>query len=324
MSRHSSRICLALFWLAALYAPAAAAQDFPKAPIHMLVGFPPGASTDLFARMLGLELQKAWGQAVIIDNKGGANGIIATTELAKAPPDGYKLMFTLSSHVTNALYYKKLPYDIAKDITPVTLAIRTPWLLVATPSFPANSIGELIALAKARPGEFNYGSAGEGSAPHLTTVMMASMAGISLTHVPYKGSGPALMGLLGEQISLLFATIPTVKGQLAQGKVKPLGIGSPKRVPTLPNVPTIAESGVPGFELDVWFGIIAPAGTPAPIVKKIQLEVARSLAKPEIVSVLNAQSAEPVGSTPEEFDRILKSEYAAWKKTFSEARIKTQ
>jgi len=324
VSRHCSRLLLALLSLFALYAPAAAAQDYPKAPIHMLVGFPPGASTDIFARMLGVEMQKAWGQAVVIENKGGANGIIATTDLAKAPPDGYRLMFTLSSHVTNALYYKKLPYDIAKDFAPVTLAMRTPWLLVSTPSFPANNIGELIALAKARPGELNYGSAGEGSAPHLTTVMFALMAGIRLTHVPYKGSGPALLDLLGGQIPLLFATIPTVQAQLAQGKVKPLGIGTLKRVPTLPNVPTIDESGVPGFEADVWFGIIAPAGTPAPIVKKIQLEVARSLAKPEIISVLNAQSAEPIGSTPEEFDRILKTEYARWRKTFSEAKIKTE
>lgn len=312
-----------LFTWGALVTPAHA-QDFPKQPVRILVGFTPGASTDIFARLLASEMQQGWGQPVVVESKPGANGIIATTELANAKPDGYTLMLTISSHVTNALYYKDLPYDIENDFTPVTLTMRTPWLLIAAPSFPANTVPEVIAMAKEKPGEIYFGSAGEGSTPYLVMEMMNLMAGTKMTHVPYKGSSRAIVDLVGGQISLLFSTVPLAQPFLANNRVKPIGISSPKRAEMLPDVPTIDESGVRGFEADIWFGIIGPKNIPADVTNKIQAEVVRALKTPKVMEALKAQSAELIGSTPEEFARFLEADYAKWKKTFREANITTQ
>lgn len=317
-------LCVVVAGVLAIHSAPGHAQDYPNRPIRLLVGFLPGASTDIFARMLATELQKAWGQSVVVENKGGANGIIATTDLAKAAPDGYTLMFTLSSHVTNALYYKKLPYDIASDFTPVTMTMRTPWMLIAAPTFPAGNVREVIALAKAKPGDITFGSAGEGSTPHLTMEMMNLMAGIKMTHVPYKGSSQAMVDLISGRLSLLFSTVPLAQTFLAQNRVKAIAISSPTRMKALPDVPTVAESGVPGFEADIWFGIIGPARMPPAVTSKIQSEVARILAKPEVIASLAAQSAEAVGTSPDAFSEFLKADLAKWKKIFSEAGIPTQ
>lgn len=307
----------------AMSATCAVAQDkFPSRPVRILVGFSAGAGTDIIARLIGGELQKMWGQSVVIENKGGAAGIIATQDLAKSAPDGYTLMLTVSSHVTNALYYPSVPFDVLKDFAPVTLITSTPRILLAHPSLPANNLKELIALAKAKPGELTYGSGGPGSTGHLSMEFLNLMAGMKMEHIPYKGGNQALQDTIGGRLSVYFASVPSAKAPLAQKLLKPLGASSLKRIAAYPDIPTISESGVPGFQSDVWYGLIAPAGTPSSILNKIQTDVAQVLKEKRIVDTLALEGAEPIGSTPEEFDAFIKTEYETWTKVFKETGLK--
>lgn len=297
--------------LFAATAVVASAQDYPTKPVKMLVGFPPGGGTDITARAVAIELSKSLGQQFLVENKGGANGVIATAELAKAAPDGYTLMMTISSHVTNTLLYPKLSYTLA-DFQPVSMVATSPFVLIAHPSFPANGIRELVTMAKAAGGKINFASPGAGSTQHLSNELMNAMAGIQMTHIPHKGGAPALTDLLAGQVPLMFMTTVQSLPFLKDRKVKALGVSTAKRSLVLPDVPTIAESGVTGYHSDVWFGVIAPAGTPKAVVDRLHTEIVRIVNTPEFQKNLAAQGAEPVGNTPEQFARIIQTEQAKW------------
>ena len=316
-----SRVALAL--CIALWAFAGHAQTYPVKPIKLLVGFPPGGGTDVLARALAAELSRAFGQQVVVDNRGGANGVIATGELAKANPDGYTLMMTISSHVTNVLLYPKLSYEL-KDFQPITLVAISPFVLIANPAFAPGNIRELIALAKAKGKAIDFGSPGAGSTQHLSMELMNVMAGVEMTHIPYKGGAPALTDLLAGQVPMMFMTTVQSLPFLKDKRVKALAVSTPRRTAVLPDVPTIAESGVPGYESDVWFGVIAPAGTPRPVVDKLHAEIVRIIKTPEMQKNLAAQGAEPVGNTPEQFAAIIKDEHVKWADVIKRTGIKAE
>lgn len=289
----------------------ASAQAYPSKPVRMLVGFPPGGGTDIIARAVAAELSKSLGQQVVVENKGGANGVIATSELAKAPADGHTIMMTISSHVTNTLLYNKLNYSL-KDFQPISIIATSPFVLIAHPKFEANTIKEFVGVAKAKGRSLNFGSPGSGSTQHLSNELMHAMAGVELTHIPYKGGAPALTDLLAGQVPLMFLTTVQSLPFLKDKRVKALGVSSSKRSAVLPDVPTIAEAGVPGYESSVWFGVIAPAGTPRPVVTKLHAEIVRITQLPAFQKSLVEQGAEPVGNTPEQFAQQIEAERTKW------------
>lgn len=299
----------------------AVADTYPTKPIRLIVGFPPGGGADIIARAVGTELAKSLGQSVVVDNRGGANGVIGTQELAKAAPDGYTLMLTISSHVTNALIYPKQPYDTLKDFAPVSIIATSPFVLVANPALPANNVTELIALAKAKPGAIDYGSPGNGSTQHLFHELMNLNAGIRMTHVAYKGGAPMLNDLLGGIVQVGFTTPLFSQAYLQQNKLKALAVSSKKRIAMLPDVPTIGES-LRGYEADVWYGVIAPAATPKPVIDKLSGEIARIVQSPAMKEKLTQQAAEPVGSTPEAFAAVIGSELQKWRSVITQSGIK--
>jgi tripartite-type tricarboxylate transporter receptor subunit TctC len=306
----------------ALFATSAAVA-YPEKPIRLIVGFPPGGGADIIARAIGPELGKSLGQTVVVDNRAGANGIIATQALASAPADGYTLMLTISSHVTNALLYPKAPYDTLKDFAPVSLVATSPFILVANPSLPANNVTELVALAKAKPGSINYGSPGNGSTQHLFHELMNLSAGVTMTHVAYKGGAPMLTDLLAGYVTLGYTTPLFSQGYLKQNKLKALAVSSRQRTAMLPNVPTVGES-IPGYEAEVWYGVIAPAAAPKPIVAKLAAEMARIVRSPAMMEQLTTQAAEPVGSTPEQFAATIESEHQKWSAVIKKTGIKAE
>ena len=307
----------------ALTAAGATADTYPAKPIRLIVGFPAGGGADIIARILGTELGKALGQSVVVDNRGGANGVIGTQELAKAAPDGHTLMLTISSHVTNALLYPKLPYDALKDFAPVSLVANSPFVLVVNPALPATSVAELVALAKAQPGRINYGSPGNGSTQHLFHELMNLAAGINMTHVPYKGGAPMMTDLLAGHVQVGFTTPLFSQTYLQQGKLRALAISSRKPIAQLPQVPPIGDT-LPGYEADVWYGVIAPAGTPRPVVDKLSAEIARIVRTPAVRDKLTTQAAEPVGGTPEQFAAVMDGELKKWAAVIRQTGIKAE
>jgi tripartite-type tricarboxylate transporter receptor subunit TctC len=312
-----------LFLLAALLAcvaDGALAQGYPAKPIKIVVPFTPGGTTDVLARAVGQKLTANWGQPVVIDNRPGAGGNIGSEVVAKAAGDGYTLLMgTISTHGINPSLYTKLPFDAVKDFAPVSLVARVPNVLVLHPSVPANSVKELIALAKAKPGQLNFASSGNGTSIHLSGEMFKTMAGVQMSHIPYKGSAPALTDLLGGQVSLMFDNMPTALPHVKAGRLKALAVTTAKRSPALPELPTVAESGLPDFEATSWFGVLAPAATPKEIVNKLSGEIAKILKTPDVQAQLSGQGAEPVGSTAEEFATHIKSEMAKWAKVVKES-----
>jgi tripartite-type tricarboxylate transporter receptor subunit TctC len=308
----------------AWYAVAADAPDaFPARPVKWIVPFPPSGSIDLVGRVVGQKLFDVWGQQVVIDNRAGGGGRLGTGAAAVAAPDGYTQLFTLNTSLTiDRSLFKNLPYDPDKAFTPITIIASTSQLLVTNASFPVKNVRELIALCKARPGEVNYGSSGAGGSLHLAMELFKSMAGIDMVHVPYKGGPPAATDLIAGQIELLFFNTPAALPYIKTGRLRALGVSTAKRSPLLPNVPTIAESGLPGFDTDVWFGLVAPAGTPADIVAKTQRDVAHVVALPDVRKQLLDIGAEPVVNTPEEFAARIKKESALWAKVVQNAKIK--
>lgn len=291
------------------------ADNYPSKPIKMIVPFPAGGTTDILARIVGQELTKAWGQQVIIENRPGAGGNIGADVVAKSAPDGYTLLMgTVGTHGINVSLYKKMPYDAVKDFAPVTLVAAVPNLLVVHPSVPAKSVKELIDYAKKNPGKLSFASSGNGTSIHLSGELFKSMTGVEMTHVPYKGSAPAITDLLGGQVDLMFDNMPSILPHVKNGKLRALAVTTATRSPAIPEIPTIAESGLPGYEASSWFGILAPAGTPQPIVTKLNKEIVRILHAPEIKERLSGQGAEPVGDTPEEFSAHIKSEIVKWAK----------
>src|SRR4030095_5020494 len=285
---HRWVLCIVL----ALVSPLACAQTYPTKPIRLVVPFPPGGATDILARDVAQKLSDAWGQSFVVDNRPGAGGNIGSELVAKAAPDGYTLeMGTVGTHAINASLYAKMPYDHVKDFVPVILVAGVPNVLVVNPSVPVNSVAELIAYAKANPGKLNFASSGNGTSIHLSGELFKVMAGVQITHVPYKGSAPALQDLLGGQVQLMFDNLPPSLPQIKAGKLKALAVTSTTRAAALPDVPTMAESGLPGFEASSWFGVLAPAGTPPAIVAKLNAEIGKWLASPEAKEKLAKQGA---------------------------------
>ena len=303
----------------------AGAQAYPNKSIRFLVGFAPGGSTDIVARLIAQELSKNLGQQVLVDNRTGAGGIIATEALAKSPPDGYTMLAcTTGTFAIQPFMFSKLPYAVDKDVVPVTQTGSLPYIIVVHPSLPVKNVREFIAFAKARPGQLNYASSGVGTGSHLAAAYFDSAAGINVTHVPYKGTGQAMGDLLAGQVVMMFdqpvSSLPHVKA----GKLKMLGISSAQRFPTLPEVPTIAESGVPGFDAVSWSGVCVPGGTPRDIVNRLQQEIAKVLQVPELKNRLLSDGIEPIGSTPEQFLAHTKKEATKWSKVVKDTGVKVE
>ena len=300
--------------LAILVGPApAAAQAFPNKPVRLVVPFPPGGPLDTVGRALAQKLTEAWGQSVIVDNRPGAGGNIGADLVAKAAPDGYTVvMGALSTHAVNPSLYAKMPYDAMKDFAPITLVAITPNVLVVNPSLPVNSVRELIAYAKANPGKLAFGSGSNGSAGHLAGELFKADTGTDLLHVPFKGAAPAMQALLSGDIQLMFDNLASASAQVKAGKLKALAVTTARRSPLAPDLPTMAESGVPGFDISTWFGLLAPAGTPPEIVGRWNAEVGRILRTPEMRERLTAMGAEPAPDTPAEFAQFIASEAAKY------------
>ena len=315
--------CLLAPYVFAQTALGAEATSYPNRPIRIVVPFPPGAGTDIIGRAIAQALNEAWQQSLVVDNRPGAGGTIGSDIVAKSTPDGYTLLLGNISTLALAPHlYKKLPYAPLRDFSPITLITTSHNILVVHPSVPAKTVKELIALAKARPRQLNYGSAGSGTTSHLGGALFASMAGVELTHVPYKGSGPSLTDLIAGQLQLSVGTIATTLAHIRAGRLRALGVTSLKRSPLLPDLPTIAEAALPGFEVLVWQGIVAPAGTPKPVVGKLNGQIVKSLHTSEMKRRLESQGLEPVGNTPEQFAAFIRTETDKWGKVVREAGAK--
>lgn len=291
----------------------AQAQDYPSKPIKIIVPFAPAGTTDILARLVGQKLQESWGQTVVVENRAGAGGNIGSDLVAKAPADGYTLLMgTIGTHAINASLYKKMPYDPLTDFQAVALVATVPNVLVVHPSVPAKTVKELIEWEKANRGKINYASSGVGTSIHLSAEMFNTLAGTQFNHVPYKGSGPALTDLIGGQVSLMFDNLPSAIGHIKSGKLRAVALTASKRTPALPDLPTIAESGVAGFDSGSWFGVFAPAATPKAIVDKLNAEINRITASPEMKQKLADQGADAANLTPAAYQAFVKAEMAKW------------
>jgi tripartite-type tricarboxylate transporter receptor subunit TctC len=322
-----SRAVLSLAATLAILAPqaGAAADAYPARPVRFVVAFPPGGGTDIIARSIAQKLAERFAQQVVVDNRPGAGGNIGTDIVAKAAPDGYTmLMGSAGPLAINASLFGKMPFDPIKDLAPVTLAASTPNVLVVHPSLRATSVTELIALAKAKPGEINFASSGHGTPAHLAGELFNSMAGVKLVHVPYKGAAPALADLLGGQVQLMFSTMPPALPHVKDGKLRALAVTSSKRSPAKPDLPTVDEAALHGFEANTWHGVVVPAGTPAAIVARLNREIVAILHMPEIVERLSGQGAEALGSTPEEFAAYIRSETLKWARVVRDSGAKAE
>ena len=298
----------------ALLAGAVSAQPYPSKPVRVVIPWPPGGSNDVVGRIVMQKVAEYVGQQFIVDNRGGAAGTIGADVVAKSPPDGYTLMVHSTSHVGNAHLYKKLPYDTLKDFTGVALLAAQPGALTIHPSLPVKNVKEFIALAKSRPGTINYSSSGNGSAPHLSMALLVSMTGINLVHVPYKGGAPQVTALVSGETQASLATVSTVLVHVQSGRLRALGVSSSKRSSTLPEVPTIAESGVPGYEMSPWIGVFAPAGTSRELITRLNSEINKALKSPDVSSLLASSALDALGGTPEEFDARIKADYDKYAK----------
>ncbi|HNW03127.1 MAG TPA: tripartite tricarboxylate transporter substrate binding protein [Burkholderiaceae bacterium] len=297
--------------------------NYPVKPIRLVVPFTPGGSTDILARAIGLELTKAWGQPVVIENVPGAGGSIGADKVAKAPADGYTLLMGhIGTLAVNPSLYPNLPYDPVKNFAPVAWVARVPNVLVVHPSVKATTVQELVALAKSKPGQLNYGSGGNGSAANLATEYFKMQTGTSLLHIPYRGTAPAVTDLVGGQIQVLFTGAPAVMGQIKSGQVRALAVSSPKRMDALPDLPTVADAGYKNFEADQWYGVVAPAGTPKDIVAKLNSQINQSLNSAELKTRLNNEGAVATPNTPEVFGSLIQSEIARWKPVIQSGRVK--
>lgn len=294
-------------------------QPYPTRPIRLVVPYPPGGGTDIIARIVGQKLTENLGQQIIVDNRGGAGGTIGTDIVAKSVPDGYTILMAPTSHVINPSIYSKLPYDTVKDFVPITFAVSATILLVVHPSVPAKSVKELIALAKARPGQLNFGSAGNGTVFHLAAELFKRQAGIDMVHVPFKGGGPTIANLVAGQVSLAFETMLALSPFLKAGRVRALAVASAKRSSVMPELPTIAELGFPSIVAENWYGVYAPAGTSKAIISRLNTEIVKILRTQEVKERFQGLGTEVVASTPEELAEYIRSEIEKWSKTAKEA-----
>ncbi len=305
---------LFVFVALALLASAASAQSYPSKPVRVVIPWPPGGSNDVVGRIVTQKVGENLGQQFIVDNRAGAAGSIGADVVAKAPPDGYTLMVHSTSHVGNAHLYKKLPYDTLKDFTGVALLAAQPGALTIHPSLPVKTVKEFIALAKARPGTINYSSSGNGSAPHLSMELLVAMTGIKIVHVPYKGGAPQVTALVSGETQASLATVSTVLVHVQSGRLRALGVSSAKRSATMPDVPTIAEAGVPGYEMSPWIGVFVPTGTSKELIAKLNSEINRALKAPDVSNLLSSNALDALGGTPEEFDVRIKADYEKYAK----------
>ena len=299
----------------------ASKDSYPARPVRMVLPFAPGGGTDIIGRLIGQKLSELWEVPVVLDNRPGAGSTVGTAIAAKSPPDGYTIGVTSMSHAINATLYRTLPYDTVKDFEPIILTVRAPNVLVVHPSVPAKSVKELVALAKSQPGKMNFSSSGTGGVSHLSAEVFRAAAGIDIVHVPYKGAGPAMTALVGGEAQIMMATMPVLLAQMKANRVRPLAISSLKRSPLAPQLPTIAENGYPGFETDTWYGLLAPAGTPRAIVRRVNADSARVMEAPDLKVALEQQGAQPAGGTPEEFGRFIQSEIVKWAKAIRQAKV---
>ncbi|HET8744462.1 MAG TPA: tripartite tricarboxylate transporter substrate binding protein [Ramlibacter sp.] len=310
---------------ALLFGPAAgvaAADAFPKKPVTIVAAYPPGGTVDLLARMLALKLGEEWKQTVVVENRPGASGIIGSQHVQKSPPDGYTLMVVPITHVTNSSLFKSVPYDPIEDFTPIGMLAASPLLLVTNQAFPAKDVRELVAQSRANPGKFNCGSGGNGTSQHLACELFKNITKLDIKHVPYKGNAAAMTDVQGGQIEMLFDQMATAVPHVRSGRVRALGVSSAKRSPALPDVPTIAEAGVAGYESTAWFGLVGPAGMPKALVQQLNGAARKVLAIPDVQKKLNDQGLELVPGTPEEFRQTLQAEMAKWATVIKQANIR--
>lgn len=310
--------------LTVVFAPLAQAQTaaYPDRPIRFVVPYPPGGGTDVIARIVQPRLQAVLGQSVLIDNRGGAGGSVGTEIVARAAPDGYTVLFTLSSHTINPAIFSKLTFDTIKDFRPVATVASLPQILVVNPSLPVNTVAELIAMAKAKPDSLSFASVGNGSPGHLAGELFKLRTGTEMTHVPYRGGGPAVVDVIGGQVPMLWVSIPAAAAFVNSGKLKPLAVSTVKRSAAFPTVPTVQEAGVPDFEVDSWYAMLVPAKTPQPIVDKLNKAINTVLADPNVKAQLLAQGSEGVGGTPEALGAVIAAEIPKWAKLVKDAKIK--
>jgi tripartite-type tricarboxylate transporter receptor subunit TctC len=304
-------VSIAMLWAASVSAQDAAA-NYPSRPIKIVVGFVPGGATDVVARMMAQKLQEAWGQPVVVENKPGGGSNIGSEQVAKAAPDGYTLLLGTIANATNMSIYTNLAYDTLRDFAPVTQTMSAPSVLVVAPTLPVSNLKELIALAKAKPGTLSYASSGAGGSPHLAGELLKLRTGIDIIHVPYKGAAPALVDVVSGVVSMGFKTALSAIPHMQTGKLKPIAVASNKRLAAIPSVPTMAEAGLPDFEVSSWNGILAPAKTPPEIVAKLNRELVRILNTQDVNDKFAAQAAEAVGNTPEQFRAYIKYEIDKW------------
>ena len=299
------------------------AQTYPTKSIRMVIPFPPGGTTDITGRIAAQKLSEALGQQVVPDNRPGAAGNIGAEQVAKAPPDGYTLVTLPGSTLTiHPSLYAKLPFDPLKDFAPVTILAAVPNALVVHPSLPVRNVKDLIALARSKAGQLNYASTGAGQSTHLSMELFKTMAGVKIIHVPYKGSAPAITDLLGGHVPMMFDNMPSALPHVKAGKLRGIAVSTLKRSPVAPEIPTVAESGLPGFEVSVWFSVLAPANTPKEIVSRLNTTLVKALQAPDTRERLATQGAEPIGNTPDEFTAVMKRDIAKWAKVVKDANIR--
>jgi tripartite-type tricarboxylate transporter receptor subunit TctC len=320
----SVRILL-LIAAAALAPDTASAQSgFPTKAVHILVPYPPGGGVDILARTLGDRLSKQWGQSVIVENRPGAGGVVASQALVTSPPDGYTLILVASGHASNPFLYTKLPYDTFKDFTPISLLASSPNILLVRADSPFKTLADLLAEARAKPGSLSYGMAGNGTSTHLAGELLKSLAKVDIVGIPYKGGGPAMNDLLGGQIPISFNNGPESMGQLGAGSVRALGVTTGKRAATLPDVPSIAEAGVPGYDTEVWWGLLGPANLPADILARLCHDFVGAVNLPDVKERLGGMGASPIGSSPQEFAAKIRADYDKWGPIIKAAGIKSE
>ena len=303
----------------------AAQQAFPSKPIRFIVPFPPGGSTDPVARLVGQKMTESWSQPVIVDNRPGGNTVIGTEALVKSAPDGYTILLVApSTHVVNSLLLRNLPYDSMNDFAPVATLTRSEYILAFNPSVPADNLQELVALAKSKPGELNYASSGSGTGTHLAGELFNMVAGVKIQHIPYKGSGPAVTDLIGGQVQMYLCSPAVAIPHIKSGRLKAIAVSGETRMTALPQVLTFAESGLPGFDATTWYGVLAPAGTPKPIINKLSSEMAKIVVMPDIKDKLVSQGMGPFHSGPEQFAALMKADMTRFAKVIKAANIKLE
>jgi tripartite-type tricarboxylate transporter receptor subunit TctC len=304
--------------------PQAGGPSFPARPVRMVVGFPPGGGTDIIARLVAQKLSERWGQSVVVENRAGAGGNIATDLVARSAPDGYTILMAFSSHASNPALYGKLPFDINKDFSSITLVGTAPMVVIASPAFPAKTLGQLIEYARSRPGAVKFGSSGIGTPVHLAGELMMQLTGIKMVHVPYKGIAPAMTAILAGEIEITYVAVLTGLPHFKAGKLSPLAVAGHSRYPALPDVPTAAEAGLKGYEIDFWYALLGPAAMPAPLVARIQRDASAILTTPEMKESLLAQGCIASGGSPEELTSLIRHDYELWAKVIQTAGVKLE